>query len=68
MFSALKRGRAIDLLARVFSLLGISAPNFFVGTLIVVFGAIYFPSIQTLGYVPFSRWFRADRRPNVWPS
>lgn len=68
VFSALKRGRAIDLLARVFSLLGISAPNFFVGTLIVVFGAIYFPSIQTLGYVPFFQdpWGNVGRM--FWPS
>jgi peptide/nickel transport system permease protein len=68
VFSALKRGRTIDILARVFALLGISAPNFFVGTLIVVFGAIYFPSMQTLGYVPFFEdpWGNVSRM--FWPS
>ena len=68
VFSAIRRGRAIDLFARLFSLLGISAPNFFIGALIVVFGAIYFPSIQTLGYVPFSEdpWGNLSRM--FWPA
>lgn len=68
VFSAIQRGRAIDLFARLFSLLGISAPNFFIGALIVVFGAIYFPSIQTLGYVPFSEdpWGNLSRM--FWPA
>jgi peptide/nickel transport system permease protein len=68
VFSAVRRGRAVDFLARVIALLGISAPNFFIGTLIVVFGAIYFPKIQTLGYVPFLQnpWENVTRM--FWPS
>ena len=68
VFSAVWRGNGVDLFARVFSLLGIAAPNFFIGTLIVVFGAIYFPKVPTLGYVPFldDPWANVTRK--FWPS
>lgn len=68
VFSAVWRGNGVDLFARVFSLLGIAAPNFFIGTLIVVFGAIYFPKVPTLGYVPFldDPWANVTRM--FWPS
>lgn len=68
ILSAVWRGKRIDLLARIFSLLGIAAPNFFIGTLIVVFGAIYFPNMPTLGYVPFldDPWANLSRM--FWPA
>ncbi len=68
VFSAVRRGRRIDLVARVFSLLGIAAPNFFIGTLVVVLGAIYFPNVPTLGYVPFWQdpWANLSRM--FWPA
>jgi len=68
VFSAIRRGKFIDIFARVFSLLGISTPSFFTGTLIVVFGAIYFPTITTIGYVPFSEspWESIARM--FWPA
>jgi peptide/nickel transport system permease protein len=68
VFSAVWRGRAVDLFARLFSLLGISAPNFFIGTLIVVLGAIYFPRVPTLGYVPFLENPAANLARMFWPS
>lgn len=52
VLSAVRQGTAVDLLTRMFALLGISTPSFFSGTLIVVLGAIYFPKTPTLGYVP----------------
>ncbi len=68
VFSAVRRGSRLDFAARVFSLLGIAAPNFFIGTIIVIFGAIYFPSVRTLGYVPFFEdpWENLTRM--FWPS
>lgn len=68
VLSAVRRGTAFDLSARVFSLFGISTPNFFTGTLIVVFGAIYFPGIPTLGYVPLSEDFWGSLARMVWPA
>ncbi len=68
VLSAVKRGSSIDLSTRLFALLGISTPSFFTGTLIVVFGAIYFPRVTTLGYVPFvdDPWASLSRM--VWPA
>jgi peptide/nickel transport system permease protein len=68
VLSAVKRGTAIDFLARVFSLLGISAPSFFMGTLIVVFGAIFFPNMPTLGYVPLFQDPAGNLMRMFWPS
>jgi peptide/nickel transport system permease protein len=68
VLSAVKRGTAVDFLARVFSLLGISAPSFFMGTLIVVFGAIFFPNMPTLGYVPFFENPAGNLARMFWPS
>jgi peptide/nickel transport system permease protein len=68
VLSAVRRGRPIDFIARVLSLLGVSAPSFFVGTLIVIYGAIYFPHVPTLGYVPFLRDPLGNLERMVWPS
>ncbi|TAN05549.1 MAG: ABC transporter permease [Rhizobiaceae bacterium] len=68
VLSAVKRGRVLDYAARLFSLFGISAPNFFVGTLIVVFGAIWFPGITTLGYVPFHQAPLQNLERMFWPA
>lgn len=66
--SAIWRGSPLDLFTRVFSLLGIAAPNFFIGTLIVILGAIYFPGIRTLGYVPFLEDPIANISRMFWPA
>ena len=68
VLSAVRQGSATDLLARLFALLGISTPSFFSGTLIVVLGAIYFPSMPTLGYVPLLEdpWESVARM--FWPA
>ena len=68
VLSAIWRGSAFDMFTRVFSLLGIAAPNFFIGTLIVILGAIYFPGIRTLGYVPFSEDPLGSMARMFWPS
>lgn len=68
VLSALKRGGAVDFAARLFSLIGISAPNFFLGTLVVVLGAIYFPGIATLGYVPFTEAPLENLSRMIWPA
>lgn len=68
VLSAVRRGGMIDYATRIFSLFGISTPNFFVGTLIVVFGAIWFPNITTLGYVPFSQAPLQNLERMFWPA
>ncbi|MEQ8654832.1 MAG: ABC transporter permease [Kiloniellales bacterium] len=68
VLSAIRRGSTVDFLARVIALIGISAPSFFIGTLIVVLGAIYFPGISTLGYVPFLEDPLESLERMIWPA
>jgi peptide/nickel transport system permease protein len=51
---ATQAGRALDASTRVFSLLFISAPAFFIGTVVIIAGARYAPWLPTLGHVPFT--------------
>jgi len=52
--AATRAGRALDASTRVFSLLFISAPAFFIGTVVIIAGARYAPWLPTLGHVPFT--------------
>ncbi len=67
-FSATRHGGPSDVLVRVLSLLTISAPGFFVGSLMIVLGALYFPGVQMVGYVPFEQDPLGSLRQMVWPA
>jgi peptide/nickel transport system permease protein len=54
VLAATRAGRALDASTRVFSLLFISAPAFFIGTVVIIGGARYAPWLPTLGHVPFT--------------
>ena len=54
VLAATRVGRALDGATRVFSLLFISAPAFFIGTIVIIAGARYAPWLPTIGHVPFS--------------
>ncbi len=68
VFAGVYSGKLPDTVARLYALLGISAPGFFIGTLIVVLGAKYFPGVPTLGYVPFLEDPMANLVRIIWPS
>jgi peptide/nickel transport system permease protein len=68
IISATSRGTPLDYLGRVISLVGISAPNFFVGTLIVVLGSIYFPEVKTMGFVAFGEDPVQNLSRMIWPA
>jgi len=53
--SAVRRDRAEDYAARSIGLVGISIPNFFVATLILIFLSRVFHWIPPLSYVPFTQ-------------
>jgi peptide/nickel transport system permease protein len=55
VLAATRAGRALDGATRVFSLLFISAPAFFIGTVVIIAGARYAPWLPTLGHVPFAQ-------------
>lgn len=54
VLSVMRGARTIEPIVRVTSLLFISAPAFFIGTVLIVLGARYLPAIPTLGHVPFT--------------
>ncbi len=47
------RSRWPDYLLKSVSLLGLSTPDFFLGTVIILVSSLYLPSLHTFGYVPF---------------
>jgi peptide/nickel transport system permease protein len=53
--SAVRRDKAEDYTARTIGLVGISIPNFFVATLILIFLSRVFHWIPPLSYVPFTQ-------------
>jgi peptide/nickel transport system permease protein len=54
VLSVSRGGRGVEPLVRVASLLFISAPAFFIGTVLIVLGARFLPGAVALGHVPFS--------------
>jgi peptide/nickel transport system permease protein len=54
ILSASLRGGAADTVVRMFAILGLTLPSFWVGVLLLYFASIYFPSWPTIGYVPFA--------------
>jgi len=68
VFTATRHGRLSDVLVRATSLLTISAPGFFVGSLMIVLGALYLPGAQMVGYVPIERDPVASLQQMLWPA
>lgn len=52
VISALRQDTPLDYLVRITSMAGLSMPNFWLGTLLLVFPALWFRWIPPLGYVP----------------
>ncbi len=60
VLSAVRRDGPLDFLARLVALVGLSVPNFLLGTLLILFVALRFPVLPTNGFVPL-----AD---GLWPN
>lgn len=52
ILAALKQDGPVDYVARFISVLGLSVPNFFLATLVILAGAIYFHWVPPFGYIP----------------
>lgn len=52
--AAVRAGGLVDLLIRLVAFTSIASPSFLVGTILILGLSLYVPSIQTMGYVPFS--------------
>jgi peptide/nickel transport system permease protein len=68
MLSAVRRNGVIDALARVVALVGLSIPNFLLGTLLILFVSLRWPVLPTTGFVPLSHGLGANLRSIVLPS
>ena len=55
VISALKQDTAKDYFLRSFAIAGLSIPGFWIATIIMVFGAIWFKWVPPMGYIPFAR-------------
>lgn len=67
--SAVRPNGLIDLAARSLALLGLSVPNFLLGTLAILFVSLYLPTVfPTTGYVPVSQGLGANLRSIFLPS
>jgi peptide/nickel transport system permease protein len=53
LVAALRRG-ASDWTVRAFNVIAISVPNFFLGTLMILFSALYLPQMATFEFVAFT--------------
>ncbi|MGH2535260.1 MAG: ABC transporter permease [Thermomicrobiales bacterium] len=60
VLSAVRRNGAIDALARMTALVGLSVPNFLLGTLLILFISLKWPVLPTTGFVPISD--------GLWPN
>ena len=60
VLSAVRRNGFLDAIARVVALIGLSVPNFLLGTLLILFISTKWPVLPTNGFVPISE--------GLWPN
>ncbi len=53
VLSAVKQDTPVDYLGRIIAILGVSAPDFWIGTLIIVYSAIWFGYMPPADFSPF---------------
>jgi peptide/nickel transport system permease protein len=68
VLGARTRNRWPDFGLRSMSLLGLSTPDFFLGTLVILLGSLYFPSVHVFGYVPLHEDPLGNLESMVWPA
>jgi peptide/nickel transport system permease protein len=69
VFAALRHNTWVDQVAIVFSMLGISLPNFWLGLLMIILFAVQLGWLPTGGYIAFSQdpvgWLRTSTMPAI---
>jgi peptide/nickel transport system permease protein len=66
--SAVKKGTAWDYVANLFSLWGISTPNFWLGIMLIFLFSIKLGWLPASGYVPLSEDWRASLASTIMPA
>ncbi len=69
IFAALRQNSWVDQAAMMFSMFGISVPNFFLGLLMIFLFAVYLGWLPTGGYIPLLQdpvgWLRTSTMPAI---
>jgi len=68
ILAAVRRGGAIDVAIRVIALVGLSVPNFLIGTLLILFVSTKWSVLPTTGFVPISDGLVANLKSLVLPT
>lgn len=68
VISAVKQGTWVDYVTRIFSITGLSLPNFWVGTMIILFLVYQFEWTPPLGYVGITEDPWKNFQQVIWPA
>jgi len=68
ILAAVRRGGVIDVAIRVIALVGLSVPNFLIGTLLILFVSTKWSVLPTTGFVPISDGLVANLKSLVLPT
>jgi len=69
VISAIQRNNFVDLIARLVALIGLSVPNFLLGTLLILYVSLKLPGkLPTTGFVPFSEGAWENLKSMILPS
>jgi len=68
LLSAVGRNGVLDALARVVALVGLSIPNFLLGTLLILFVSLRWPVLPTTGFEPLGEGLGANLKSLVLPT
>lgn len=68
MTAAVRRNSLADLAARLIALLGLSIPNFLLGTLVILFISLYLPILPITGFVPLTDGLWPNLRTMILPA
>ncbi|MHB8620615.1 MAG: ABC transporter permease [Chloroflexota bacterium] len=66
--AARTRNRGPDLAVKLFSLLGLSTPEFFLGTIMILLASLYLPWVHTFGYVPLTQSVLGNLQTMIFPA
>lgn len=68
ILAAVYRGGPLDVVLRVIGLLGLSIPNFLIGTFLVLLVSTRWPVLPTTGYVPLTEDFAGNLKSLALPA
>ena len=68
ILSALYQGRALDHVARIFAVIGVSVPGFWLGLMLIAYGAVHLRLFPPGGFIPWSAGIGAHLQSVILPA